>query len=64
MAKKTKKKAKRKIKTRPVTRREYLETLIRFSERAMDGKGGSIDDFFSNQANRLRKQLKELPKNE
>lgn len=59
MAKK-KKTAKRKIKTVPITEKQRLEHLIEVSERAIDGRSGSIDDFFANQAARLRKQLKEL----
>ena len=62
MAKKKKAKTKKKLRTRPITQKEYLQILIDYSERAIDGRGGSIDEFFANQANRLRKQLKELSK--
>lgn len=42
------------------TEADHLRCLIDFSERAITGKGGSIDDYFVDQATRLRKQLKEL----
>jgi hypothetical protein len=63
MAKK-KAKQQKKAKTVPISQKEYLQILISFSERAIDNRSGSIDEFFANQANRLRKQLKELSKNE
>lgn len=39
---------------------EHLETLIMFSERAISSHGNSIDEFFTQQSERLKKQLKEL----
>lgn len=57
-----KQKAKKKLKTRPITQKEYLQHLIDVSEDAISGRGGSIDEYFANQAKRLRKQLKELSK--
>ncbi|MCX9024628.1 MAG: hypothetical protein OIN85_00865 [Candidatus Methanoperedens sp.] len=61
MAKK-KKKAWKKPKTRPITQKEYLQTLIQFSERAITKQGTGIDDFFANQAKRLKKELAQLNK--
>jgi hypothetical protein len=58
-----KKKAKKKFvqqKRVKKTEADHLRILIEASERAMDGRGGSIDDYFTNQAARLRKQLKQL----
>lgn len=42
---------------------EYLELLIRMTEKHISPYGTSLDDFFIGQAARLKKKLKEL-KNE
>ena len=44
----------------PKTEEEYLERLILVSERAITKQGTAIDEFFEQQAARLRKQLEEL----
>jgi hypothetical protein len=42
-------------------RQEYhLNNLIIASERAITGQGSEIDQFFENQAERLKKELKEF----
>lgn len=63
MAKKKTRKTKKTFKQpkrRKITQEEYLETLIRFSERAITGYGSGVDEFFKQQAARLRKELEEL----
>lgn len=41
---------------------DYLEYLIKVTEKQIDGKWQGLDELFTNQANRLRKQL-EIAKN-
>lgn len=58
--KSTKKPASKPIKHKDITKEEYLEILIRFSKRAITKQGSGVDDYFTQQAARLEKQLKEL----
>lgn len=61
MAKKKKPvKKSQKPRHRPITQAEYLETLIKFSRRAITGHGSGVDEFFEQQAKRLEKQLEDL----
>lgn len=62
MAKKksTRKTSKKKFIHVPITPKEYLETLIKFSERAIVGPNGSTYDYFVSQTERLKKELEEL----
>jgi len=62
MAKKKSKKKKPIIRQR-ITEEEYLERLITASERAISSHGTSIDDYFRQQADRLKKKLADLRKN-
>lgn len=41
-----------------ITRKEYLGTLIRLTERAISKNGDSIDDYLINQAVRLKEERK------
>jgi hypothetical protein len=61
----TKKKSKKTTKKEypVITREQFLEMLITLSERNVTGYGTSIDQLFTDQANRLRKQLEELKGN-
>jgi hypothetical protein len=56
------KKKKPQQKRHHITQEEYLEHLIMVSERSVTSQGSSIDEFFQQQANRLRKELEELRK--
>jgi disulfide oxidoreductase YuzD len=56
------KKKKPQQKRHHITQEEYLEHLITVSERSVTSQGSSIDEFFQQQANRLRKELEELRK--
>jgi hypothetical protein len=50
--------------TTPTSRDEaWLEKLIALSEKQVTNQGTSIDELFTQQANRLRKELEELRKN-
>lgn len=42
------------------TEKQWIERLISISERAITKQGSDIDKFFADQAERLRKRLKEL----
>jgi len=57
------KKKKPKQKHALITQEEYLEHLIMISERNITNQGSSIDEFFQNQVNKLKKELMELRKN-
>lgn len=46
----------------PKSHEEYLELLIKKSEEQISGAGSSIDEFFTYQAEKIKKQLKELRK--
>ena len=62
-AKSSKSKVKQKnTKYLPISKEERLEHMIAVSEQADTGHGTSIDDFFKNQAKRLRSQLEDLRK--
>lgn len=61
-----KKKAKKKFKAPKrvkKTEADHLRCLIDFSERAISGRGGSIDEYFIGQVARLKKELKKVEKN-
>lgn len=57
------KKKKTEQKRHHITQEEYLEHLIMVSERSVTSQGSSIDEFFKQQADRIRKELEELRKN-
>lgn len=59
MAKK-KKPANKKVRRHTISEEEYLGTLIKFSKRAITKQGSSIDEFFTQQAERLERKLEEL----
>lgn len=58
VTKKTKRVSK-KSSRKKVTYVEYLKHLISVSEKAISGCGDSVDEFFSNQADRIKKTLAE-----
>ena len=62
--KKTAKKTPKKAPKAPVVKvsreEEYLLVLIAASERAITGQGSGVDEFFTQQANRLKRQLQDL----
>jgi len=63
MAKKKTRKAKKTFKKAThvrITDEERLAHLIRVSDGAITGKGGTVDEFFIQQAARLRRELEEL----
>lgn len=64
LVKKTKKvkEIKQVVKYLPITEEEHLEHLIAVSMSNVTSQGTSIDEFFEQQANRLRKELEELRK--
>ncbi len=62
MAKKKLKKTKKPPARVKIAEEEYLERLIAATERAITSQGGSIDEFFSQQDSRLKKELQELRK--
>lgn len=43
-----------------VTDAEYLQVLINATERAISDQGNDVDKFFTDQAVRLKKRLKDL----
>lgn len=45
-----------------ISNEDWLLHLIKVSENAVTGQGSSIDEFFTQQAARLKKQLQELRK--
>jgi hypothetical protein len=59
-AKKPVEKVVRTVKIVKRSQEEWLEHLILVSERAITEHGNSIDEFFAQQAARLRKELEEL----
>lgn len=59
MAKKNKS-TKKKIQSRNTIEEEHLETLIKFSRRAITNQNSGIDEFFSYQTEKLEKRLEEL----
>jgi hypothetical protein len=60
----TKKKSKKTTKKYPeISKEEFLEKLVALSERNVTGYGTSIDQLFTDQANKLRKELEELKGN-
>lgn len=44
------------------TREEYLQILLKYSLRAVTGQGSGVDEFFTQQSNKLKQELKELRK--
>ena len=44
----------------PITRKEYLTHLVKVSLAARNGQGGTIDEFFTQQAARIQKELDSL----
>ncbi len=57
-----KKSKKKQVQPRTNDQEEFLKTLIRYTERAITDQGSSIDELFTQQAVKLKKQLKELGK--
>lgn len=41
---------------------DWIKRLLKATENAIDGRSGSIDEFFAQQAERLKKDLAELEK--
>jgi hypothetical protein len=58
MGKKKLKKTVKKIKKNPDI--EHLETLLTYTLRAITSHGSTLDQFFENQANKIRAQIKEI----
>lgn len=46
----------------PKNQEEYLEHLIKVSEAAITKAGSGVDEFFAQQADRIRKELEALRK--
>jgi hypothetical protein len=43
---------------------EYLELLLAFSEKYVQGLSDNLDSLFKNQSNRIRLKIKELEQNQ
>lgn len=61
---KNKKKPKRRQGTELERKIRHLENIIKYSQRAMDGKGGELDKLFGNQVDKAEMELKKLKGNQ
>ena len=58
--KRAQKKKPKPVQRRTITERERIEHLIKMSERNITDKGNGLDLFFTQQVERLKKELSEL----
>lgn len=60
----TKKKPAAKKNTELSRKIRHLEVTIKYSKRSMDGKGGELDQLFSNQVAKAEAELQKLKENQ